>query len=127
MAVAILSIVVNPILYRAIKPLDAWTRAHPALRRLIDRSRGDDAVGGMADSRETIRHAKELNPAVHVLARALYLREVPGLHAAGAERVVSAEGEVGLALNELLLQRLGATPDQIVHERDRVRSELREI
>jgi CPA2 family monovalent cation:H+ antiporter-2 len=207
-AVAILSIVVNPILYRTIKPLDAWTRAHPALRRLIDRSRRGDAVevaapdvdparraivvgygptgrtvtrllrdngfeptvidmnvdtvralrdqgiravygdathrdtlmeagaaatdnliltsAGMADSRETIRHAKELNPAVHVLARALYLREVPGLHEAGAERVVSAEGEVGLALNELLLQRLGATPDQIDHERDRVRSELRQ-
>ena len=208
-AVAILSIVVNPVLYRAIKPLDAWTRAHPALRRLIDRARGDDAVAvaaphvdparraivvgygptgrtvtrllrdngfeptvidmnvdtvralrdqgiravygdathrdtltqagaaatdnliltsaGMADSRETIRHAKELNPSVHVLARALYLREVPGLRKAGAERVVSAEAEVGLALNELLLQRLGATPDQIDHERDRVRSELREI
>jgi CPA2 family monovalent cation:H+ antiporter-2 len=38
---------------------------------------------------------------------------------------VSAEGEVALALTEMILHRLGATPDQIDHERDRVRSELR--
>jgi len=37
---------------------------------------------------------------------------------------VSAEGEVGLTLAELILRRLGATPDQIDRERDRVRSEL---
>jgi CPA2 family monovalent cation:H+ antiporter-2 len=38
---------------------------------------------------------------------------------------MSAEGEVGMALTELILQRLGATPDQIDHERERVRSEFR--
>jgi CPA2 family monovalent cation:H+ antiporter-2 len=37
---------------------------------------------------------------------------------------VSAEGEVGLALTEIILHQLGATPDQIDHERERVRSEL---
>jgi CPA2 family monovalent cation:H+ antiporter-2 len=206
-AVAILSIVVNPILYRAIKPLDRWTLAHPALRRLVDRSRPSDSGGspapnvdpahraiivgygptgrtvtrllhdngfqatvidmnvntirelreqgiraiygdatlrdtlveagtatadnliltsaGMTETRETIRHAKALNPRIHVLARAPYLRDVPAVRNAGAERVVSAEGEVGLALTEMILQRLGATPDQIDDERERVRSELR--
>jgi CPA2 family monovalent cation:H+ antiporter-2 len=39
--------------------------------------------------------------------------------------VISAEGEVGLALTEAILQRLGATPDQIDHERERVRTEFR--
>jgi monovalent cation:H+ antiporter-2, CPA2 family len=81
--------------------------------------------GGLADGRETIRHAKELNPDIHVLARAQYLRDVPALRHAGAEGVVSAESEVGLALTEMMLHRLGATPDQIDHERERVRSELR--
>ena len=38
-AAAILSIVANPILYRAIKPLDRWTLARPRVRRLVDRSR----------------------------------------------------------------------------------------
>ena len=206
-AVAIVSIVLNPILYRTIKPIDAWTLAHPRIRRMVDRSRpseveevpaprldpahraivvgygptgqtmtrllrengveptvidlnvdtvrglrgdgvravyGDathrdtlaqagaaDAANliltavGMADGRETIRNAKDLNPDIHVLARAPYLRDLPPLREAGAETVVSAEGEVALALTEMILHRLGATPDQIDHERDRVRSELR--
>ena len=206
-AVAILSIVFNPILYRVIKPLDGWTLAHPRFRRVVDRSAAGErpdiprpttdtahravVVGygptgrtvtrllrengfepividmnvntvrdlreqgvsaiygdathrdtlaqagvatadnliltsvGMTDVRETIRHAKELNPGIHVLARAQYLRDVPTLRNVGAEGVVSAESEVGLALTEMMLHRLGATPDQIDHERERVRSELR--
>jgi len=206
-AVAILTIVLNPILYRATKPLDRWTLNHPRLRKALDRSGPREATeipaptvdrahraivvghgptgrtvtrllrdngfevtvvdmnvnavrelreqgvrafygdathrdilaeagaaytdnliltsAGMADGREAIRNAKELNPTIHVLARALYLRDLPSLRTAGAEGVVSAEGEVGLALTEMILQRLGATPDQIDHERERVRTELR--
>jgi CPA2 family monovalent cation:H+ antiporter-2 len=206
-AAAIVSIVLNPILYRAIKPIDRWTLARPGVRALFDRSRPRDAgtlrpsrvdaahravvVGygptgrtvtrllsengveptvidlnvttirelreqgtnaiygdathpdtlkqagvqqadnliltsaGMHESRETIRYAKELNPAIHVLARTQYLRDLPEIRGAGAETVVSAEGEVGMALIEIIMERLGATPDQIDHERDRVRSEFR--
>ena len=40
-AVAILSIVLNPILFRAIQPIDRWTLARPTLRRFLDRSRPD--------------------------------------------------------------------------------------
>jgi CPA2 family monovalent cation:H+ antiporter-2 len=206
-AVAIISIILNPVLYRLVKPADRWTLAHPTLRRLLDRSRsvnaevepaprpdpsrqaivvgygptgrtvtrllrdngfepkviemnvntvrelreqGVSAIYGdathrdtlaqagaaeadnliltssdMPDSREAIRHAKELNPGIHVLARAPYLRDLPALRRAGAEDIVSAEGEVGLALTEMILHRLGATPDQMDRERDRVRSEFR--
>jgi CPA2 family monovalent cation:H+ antiporter-2 len=208
-AVAILSIVLNPIVFRAIKPIDRWTLAHPRLRRILDRSRPSDAghvvatrvdpphraivIGygptgrtvtrllkengfeptvvdlnvntvrelrdqglpavygdathrdtlvqagapqaanlvltsaGMVDGREVIRNAKELNPSIHILARAPYLRDVQSLRDAGAEAVVSAEGEVGLALTEIILHQLGATPDQIDHERQRVRSELKMV
>ena len=38
-AVAIMSIIANPILYRTIRPLDRWAMARPAIRRLVDRSR----------------------------------------------------------------------------------------
>ena len=206
-AVAILSIVCNPILYRLVAPAARWILAHRALARILDRSRRDgervaatppvdpahraivvgygptgrivvrllrdngfeptiidmnvdtvrqlreqgvDAMygdatvretlaqagaatadtviltsAGMTESREAIRHAKELNPHVRVLARAVYLRDMHPLRDAGATAIVSAEGEVGLALTELVLQRLGATPDQIDHERERVRSEFR--
>ena len=81
----------------------------------------------MPDSGDAIRHAKALNPGIHVLARAPYLRDLARLRQAGAEAVVSAEGEVGLALTEMILHRLGATPDQIDRERDRVRSEFRPL
>jgi CPA2 family monovalent cation:H+ antiporter-2 len=38
--------------------------------------------------------------------------------------VFSGEGEVALALTEAILRRLGATPEQIDRERDRVRLDL---
>ena len=56
--------------------------------------------------------------------RASRCLDVPPLRTAGAERVFSGEGEVGLAMTEAVLQRLGATPDQIDRERARVRQEL---
>ena len=79
---------------------------------------------GVAGSAEVIRLAKGLNPGVRVLARSAYVRELPALQAAGSEVVFSGEGEVALALTEAILRRLGATPDQIDRERERVRVDL---
>jgi CPA2 family monovalent cation:H+ antiporter-2 len=74
---------------------------------------------------EMIRVARELNPPLHVFARGAYLRDVPKLRTAGAEDVFSGEGEVALAMTEAVLRRLGATPDQIDRERQRLHGELR--
>jgi CPA2 family monovalent cation:H+ antiporter-2 len=71
-----------------------------------------------------IRTARELNPPLHVFARGAYLRDVPRLRHAGAEDVFSGEGEVALAMTEAVLRRLGATPDQIDRERQRLHGEL---
>jgi CPA2 family monovalent cation:H+ antiporter-2 len=79
---------------------------------------------GLQGTPDIIRAARELNPAVRVLARAAYVREMPALRQAGADRIFSGEGEVALAFTEALLQELGATPDQIDRERERVREEL---
>jgi CPA2 family monovalent cation:H+ antiporter-2 len=79
---------------------------------------------GMERSAETIRVARSLNPHIHVLGRAGYLREIPQLRRAGADSVVTGEGEVALALTEAILQRLGATPEQMDRERRRARTEL---
>ncbi|MFO0811391.1 MAG: hypothetical protein U0746_22405 [Gemmataceae bacterium] len=68
--------------------------------------------------------ARELNPRIRVLARSSYVRELGALRRAGAETAVSGEGEVALALAEAILRRLGATPEQIDRERDRVRGEV---
>src|SRR5262249_54160808 len=80
-------------------------------------------TAGMA---EAIRLARELNPRGRIIARANYLAEAPELRRAGADVVIAGEGEVALSMTETLLDRLGASPDQIDRERDRVRSELSE-
>jgi monovalent cation:H+ antiporter-2, CPA2 family len=79
---------------------------------------------GMAHSEEVIRTARKLNHDIRILARAVYLRDLGGLHGAGADTVYAGEGEVALAFVEDLLDRLGATPEQIDRERERAHREL---
>jgi CPA2 family monovalent cation:H+ antiporter-2 len=73
---------------------------------------------------EAIRLARELNPGGIIAARANYLAELPALRSAGADQVFAGEGEVALSMTESLLESLGATPDQIDRQRERVRSDL---
>jgi CPA2 family monovalent cation:H+ antiporter-2 len=80
--------------------------------------------GADTGSPEIIKEARSVNRSVHIFVRGGYLRDVPLLRSAGAEQVFSGEGEVALAMTEAVLRRLGATPDQIDRERDRVRQEL---
>jgi monovalent cation:H+ antiporter-2, CPA2 family len=79
---------------------------------------------GMANSSEVIRAAREVNPGIRVLARAMYLRELPDLKHAGADTVFTGEGEVALAFVEDLLSSLGATAEQIERGRARAHDEL---
>ena len=207
-AAAIVSIVLNPLYYRAINPITRWVGRRPALSRWVDRlpsidtgaaqavrrgeSRahravligygptgrtvarmlkengieptviefnidtvrelrelGADAVygdatrpetlseagaatannliltsAGMANSEEVIRAARGLNPNIRVLARAQYLRDMPGLKRAGADTVFTGEGEVALSFVEEMLVRLGATAEQVDRERARAHHDL---
>ncbi len=79
---------------------------------------------GMGSAADVIRAARELNPAIRVLARATYLRDLPDLRKAGADAVYTGEGEVALAFTEAILNRLGATPEQVDRERSRAHAEL---
>ncbi len=81
--------------------------------------------GAGGHDEEIIRRAKELNPGIHVLARTQYVRELPKLQKAGAEDVFAAEGEVALAFAVRILERLGATGEQIDRERQRVEDMFR--
>ena len=205
--VSIVSIAVNPLLYRAVRPMEAWAMRRPRLWRwLTSRARparlpagaheeshdpqhhavvvgygpvgqtvvrllrenditstviemnletvkqlqkeGVSAVYGDASHRDTlraagvhqaatlilsssslhgseevIRLARELNPDIRVLTRAAYLRERASLIAAGADEVITSEGEIALAMAEEILTALGATPEQIDRERERLREE----
>jgi CPA2 family monovalent cation:H+ antiporter-2 len=207
-AVSIISIVLNPVLYRLVPRVEKWAIQHPRLMRLLNpplidtdttegrpsrstdrrrravvvgygptgrtvvrllrdngieptvielnmesvrqlRQHGIDAVygdvtqrdtleasavgnadtliltsAGMGSAAEVIRMAREINPATKVLARAQYLRDLPDLLKAGADQVFTGEGEVALSLTESILDRLGATAEQIDRERDRAHREL---
>jgi CPA2 family monovalent cation:H+ antiporter-2 len=79
------------------------------------------SASSVQHSEATVRLAHELNPKIRVMARATYVREAPALAAAGADVVFSAEAEVALAMTERLVRELGATPEQIDRERERVR------
>jgi len=79
---------------------------------------------GMSNSTEVIRAAREVNPGIRVLARAMYLRDKPDIKRAGADTVFTGEGEVALAFVEDLLLRLGATAEQIERGRARAHEEL---
>jgi CPA2 family monovalent cation:H+ antiporter-2 len=205
-AASIVSIVLNPILYRSVPRIEKWAVGHPRLWKLLNpplrdgttgraerkvdpstravvigygptgrtvvrllrdngiepvvielnmdsvrelRNKGIEAVygdttkrdtleaagvahagtviltsAGMGDAAEVIRMARELNPKVQVLARAAYLRDLADMQKAGADRVFTGEGEVALGLIETILERLGATAEQIDRERSRAHREL---
>jgi CPA2 family monovalent cation:H+ antiporter-2 len=211
-AAALVSISINPLLYRLVHPLDAWIARHPRLRRWLGgqaqapgepavahsserelepearhravvvgygpvgrtltrllrdneieptiiemnletvrrlQAEGRTAIYGDAGHRETlaaagvgraaslilsasslphapeiIRVARELNPALRVLVRCLYLREQAALRQAGADVVFAGEGEIALAMTESILRELGAVPEQIDRERERVHADL---
>jgi CPA2 family monovalent cation:H+ antiporter-2 len=74
---------------------------------------------------DAIRCARELNPDLFVAARCSYLRDVERLRKSGADAAFSGEGEVALAMTEFMLTRLGATPEQIDRERDRIHQTIR--
>jgi len=54
------------------------------------------------DAAEVIRHARHLNPDLHVIARCAHLRDAQALRNAGANVVAAGEAEVGVALAEVV-------------------------
>lgn len=79
---------------------------------------------GSANFTEAIRNARRINPGIHIVTRADFLREAGSLSAAGANEVYSGEGEVALAITNSILRHLGATPEQLESEAARIRAEL---
>ncbi|MEO8661252.1 MAG: cation:proton antiporter [Bryobacteraceae bacterium] len=82
------------------------------------------SASGAAASIEAIRIARELSPHLYVVARAEFVSEASALRKAGAHQVFTGEGEVALALASSILERLGATPDQLDETRDQIRRRL---
>ncbi len=57
-----------------------------------------------------VLHARELNDKIEVIVRTRYLADGDGLRAAGASHVVFDEGETGVSLARLALERRGIEP-----------------
>lgn len=61
---------------------------------------------------------------IFVVARSTYIADAEALRREGSDIVVTAEAEVALAMAERLLERLGATGEQLDRTRDGLRREL---
>jgi CPA2 family monovalent cation:H+ antiporter-2 len=81
-------------------------------------------ASGSNGSAEAIRQARNMNPEIHIVARADYLGQSEVLIKAGADEVFSGEGELVLAMTDSILRELGTTPDQLEEERERIRKDL---
>jgi CPA2 family monovalent cation:H+ antiporter-2 len=68
--------------------------------------------------------AKELNPELHVFARARYLEERAWLEEIGAADICIEEAETAIGLAILLLREVGADGDRIQKEIQKIRAEL---
>ena len=71
-----------------------------------------------------IQMARLLNPSMQILVRSAYIGQCQGLLNQGADHVIAEESEVALAMAETILRNLGATAEQIDHQRDKLRFDL---
>ena len=98
-------------------------------REILHSAHLEEAAGliissSTAEASDIIKAARELNPKVRILTRAVYLADSESLRKAGANAIFSGEGEVALSMADFLMEQLGATDEQIDRERDRVRKDL---
>lgn len=98
-------------------------------REILQSAKLESAAGlvissATAEAGAIIKAARELNPKVRILTRAVYLTESEPLRKVGADAIFSSEGEVALSMADYIMQQLGATDEQIERERDRVHKDL---
>jgi CPA2 family monovalent cation:H+ antiporter-2 len=79
------------------------------------------SASGSGGFTEAVRTAREMNPKIHVVARAEFLKEAEVLRQAGAAAVFSGEGEVATAMAASILEHFGATPEQLDEAREQIR------
>jgi CPA2 family monovalent cation:H+ antiporter-2 len=75
-------------------------------------------------SRAIVAHAKKLNHAIHIIARAEGIEEMQGLHDLGVSVVVQPEFEASLEVARQALLHLDVPMDVIQQYTDEVRDEL---
>ncbi|MFM8551101.1 MAG: cation:proton antiporter [Nitrospiraceae bacterium] len=81
------------------------------------------AISDPFTARRAVQIAKGLNPAVHVLVRTRYLRELEDLHELGADEVVPEEFETSIETFALVLRTYKLPQEFILQKAEQVRRE----
>ncbi|MBM4010213.1 MAG: hypothetical protein FJ286_02360 [Planctomycetes bacterium] len=81
------------------------------------------AISDAANTRRSVRAARELSPVVRVIVRSEYVSEVDELRQLGADEVIPAEFETALALFDRVLSIYDVPGDTIEDLADRLRLE----
>jgi CPA2 family monovalent cation:H+ antiporter-2 len=81
------------------------------------------AISDPFTSRRAVQVARSLNPAIHIVVRTRYLREMEELHALGADEVVPEEFETSIEIFALVLRTYKMPAEFIMRKAEQVRRE----
>jgi CPA2 family monovalent cation:H+ antiporter-2 len=81
------------------------------------------AIGDAPTTRRIVAQARKLNEDLVIVVRTRYEREVDDLYELGASEVIPEEFETSLTMVGSVLESYGASPVDILREKDRIRRE----
>ena len=100
--------------------------ANPSVLRQVRIEQARVLVLAMSDpfaARRTVQIARSLNPALHIVVRTRYLKELEELHQLGADEVVPEEFETSIEIFTLVLRTYKMPQEVIVQKAEQIRRE----
>ena len=99
---------------------------HPQVLRRLGIHEARALVLAISDpiaTRQAVKVARQLNPALHIIARTRYLREIDDLRETGADQVVPEEFETSIEIFSRVLQHYRMPSRVIAEKAERIRKE----
>lgn len=99
---------------------------HPQVLRRLGIHEARALVLAISDpiaTRRAVQVARQLNPALHIIARTRYLREIDDLRETGADQVVPEEFETSIEIFSRVLQHYRMPSRVIAEKAERIRKE----
>ncbi|TAL08676.1 MAG: sodium:proton exchanger [Nitrospirae bacterium] len=99
---------------------------HPQVLRRLGIHEARALVLAISDpiaTRRAVKVARQLNPALHIIARTRYLREIDDLRKTGADQVVPEEFETSIEIFSRVLQHYRMPSRVIAEKAERIRKE----
>jgi CPA2 family monovalent cation:H+ antiporter-2 len=99
---------------------------HPQVLRRLGVQEASALVLAISDpiaTRRAVTVARQLSPAIHIIARTRYLREIEDLRMTGADQVVPEEFETSIEIFSLVLQHYRMPTRVIAEKAERIRQE----